>query len=50
MQAYPDDLIITVDDDIFYPTTMIQTLVQYHELYPKSVICRYAKVLYGIVI
>lgn len=43
MQAYPDDLIITVDDDIFYPTTMIQTLVQYHELYPKSVICRYAK-------
>lgn len=43
MREYPNDFIITVDDDIFYPTTMIQTLIYYHELYPNDVICRYAK-------
>lgn len=40
---YPDDLIITVDDDIFYPTTMIETLLYYHQKYPSSIICRYAR-------
>lgn len=43
MQSYPNDYIITVDDDIFYPTTMIQTLLDYHRQYPQDVICRYAK-------
>ena len=40
---YPNDIIITVDDDIFYPTTMIETLIHYHKKYPDSVICRYAR-------
>ncbi|MDE5678735.1 hypothetical protein [Phocaeicola sp.] len=43
MQTYPTDLVITVDDDIFYPTTMVQTLLYYHDLYPEAIICRYAK-------
>lgn len=45
MRDYPNDLVITVDDDIFYPTTMIQTLVKYHDIYPQAVIARYARVL-----
>lgn len=45
MRDYPNDVIITVDDDIFYPSTMIQTLMRYHEKYPKAVICRYARSL-----
>lgn len=40
---YPNDIVITVDDDIFYPTTMIETLIHYHKKYPDSVICRYAR-------
>ena len=45
MCDFPDDLIITVDDDIFYPTTMIQTLMDYHTRYPGAVIARYARKL-----
>lgn len=43
MQEYPDDIIVTVDDDIFYPTTMLESLLRCHAQYPKSIICRYAK-------
>lgn len=45
MRDYPDDLVITVDDDIFYPTTLIQTLLHYHEKYPDAIIGRYARIL-----
>lgn len=43
MQGFPNDIIVTVDDDIFYPTTLLQTLIEYHKKFPDRVICRYAK-------
>lgn len=43
MQSYPDSIVITVDDDIYYPTSMLQNLLDCHNKYPHSVICRYAK-------
>lgn len=43
MREYPNDIVVTVDDDIFYPTTLLQTLIEYHKKFPNSVICRYAK-------
>ena len=32
----PDTLIISVDDDIIYPNTLIEEFIKYHELYPNS--------------
>lgn len=40
-KEYPNDIIITVDDDIIYPNNMIANLLLYHQKYPNAVICRY---------
>lgn len=40
---YPNDIVITVDDDIFYPTTMLETLLYFHHKYPNAIISRYAR-------
>lgn len=34
MQEYPDDIIITVDDDSYYPPTLIENLIKMHNQYP----------------
>lgn len=39
LSEYPDDYIITLDDDIIYPTFIISKLVEYSDKYPKSIIC-----------
>ena len=36
---YPEDLVITIDDDLIYPTTLIEKLLYYHKLYPEAIIC-----------
>mgnify|MGYP002624028435 CR=1 FL=1 len=36
---YKDKLVITTDDDIFYPENMIEELVRASEKYPDAVIC-----------
>lgn len=41
VQQFPKDILITVDDDIIYPTDMIQQLLYAHKKYPQSVIARY---------
>lgn len=47
LKNYPDDLIITVDDDIFYPKYFIKMLMKNHEQYPHEVICyRAHKILF----
>ncbi len=38
---YPDDIVITIDDDIFYPTKMIEDLINQHKKNPDAIICRY---------
>lgn len=43
MQEFPSDKLITIDDDIIYPTTLIADLVQYHQKFPDSICCHRAK-------
>lgn len=37
MQEFPEDLIITIDDDVIYPKDVIETLVNTHRRYPGCV-------------
>lgn len=34
---YPNDIIITVDDDIWYPTNLVETLMRCHQCHPNAV-------------
>ncbi len=43
LKEYPDDIIITVDDDCIYPTDMIERLVNAHQIYPGSICCNVAR-------
>ncbi len=42
LQQYPEDFLITVDDDIIYHTTMIAELVELNKKYPRSICCHRA--------
>lgn len=42
---FPEDKILLVDDDIFYPSTMIQELLDAYNSYPNYVICRYGSLI-----
>ncbi|MDR1071182.1 MAG: PIG-L family deacetylase [Rickettsiales bacterium] len=37
MRDFPDDLIVTVDDDILYPDYTIETLLRSHRKYPNAI-------------
>jgi hypothetical protein len=39
-EEYKDDIIITVDDDVFYPETAIEELMLLYEKYPNAVLAR----------
>ena len=39
MQSYPHSIIITVDDDVIYPTHMVDKLYTSYKKHPKSVSC-----------
>ena len=40
MQEYPDDIIITVDDDSLYDRNLVRDLLRCHEKYPEAVCAR----------
>lgn len=42
MEKYPNDLIVTVDDDFIYANTMLENLYKFHLQYPKSIITHLA--------
>ncbi len=42
MKLYPDAIVITADDDVFYPSNWIDSLLRKHEEYPQCVICNWA--------
>ena len=42
---FPNEYVITIDDDIFYPPYMIEELLKAREKYPNSVIGRYCLVM-----
>jgi hypothetical protein len=39
LTEYPKDHIITVDDDIIYPTFIISKLIEYRDKYPGALVC-----------
>ena len=40
---FPEDILLTIDDDIFYRSTMIENLYNTSLLYPSTVIAHYCK-------
>lgn len=43
MQDFPDAIIVTVDDDVFYHKDMLKDLLDMHALYPDAVLAHRAK-------
>jgi len=41
LREFPNDIIITVDDDVFYPTGMIENLMKWHHKFANTVVARY---------
>ena len=39
LKKYPNDAIIAIDDDFYYPTDFIQTFVDMHKKFPKNPLC-----------
>lgn len=39
LQLFPDDLIITIDDDLLYPSFFIRELISLHNKFPKAIAC-----------
>lgn len=37
MLQFPDSIVVNVDDDGYYPSNMLQNLMQLHELYPDAI-------------
>lgn len=44
-KEFPEDLIVTMDDDIFYPKETIQNLIKLHTRYPTSIACNRGHVI-----
>ena len=42
LQMYPNETIITFDDDVIYPVDQIECLLYHHSKYPNAIICHRA--------
>ena len=45
IKKFPNDFLITVDDDIIYPTTLLSQLIDLNKKYPKSICCHRASAI-----
>lgn len=45
LRNYPNDIIITIDDDVIYPIDLIDRLYHQHVKYPNEVICTHAHII-----
>lgn len=45
LTAYPDKIIITIDDDYKYPPDLIEQLVKAHETQPANIVCARARLI-----
>lgn len=45
LQEYPDDIVITIDDDFYYKKTLISELIQCHRKFSRAVIARRAHLI-----
>ena len=44
LKDFPDDVIVTVDDDVNYDKDMLKDLIEMHKLYPDAIIANRAKI------
>lgn len=44
LKAYPDDIIVTIDDDIIYERNTLKCLLDRHNEYPDDIICTMAHI------
>lgn len=42
MKEYPNAVIITVDDDVYYPTDLVENLYKKHLEFPNAICCNWA--------
>ena len=42
-KQYPDDIVITADDDLFYRSDFVENLLKNHEKHPDTIIANWAK-------
>ena len=42
-QDFPNDIVITVDDDLFYRTDLLENLMKHHLQYPQCIIANWVK-------
>lgn len=45
LKDFPDDVIVTIDDDVDYDKDMLKDLINMHERFPESIIASRAKVV-----
>ena len=45
MKEYPDKIIVTTDDDVFYPPFMLSSLLEAHAQYPEDVVANNTHVI-----
>ncbi len=43
LKENPDAILVTIDDDIFYPSDMLDKLIYFHLRFPNAVICHGAR-------
>lgn len=43
LHEFPNDYMLTIDDDVFYRSTMVEDMVNYSHRYPKTIISQYSK-------
>ena len=42
LKMYPNDVIVTADDDVYYPKDWLKMLIKQHQKYPENIICHRA--------
>lgn len=42
LKNYPEDILITIDDDLFYPSYLVGELLESHKVFPNSICCHRA--------
>lgn len=45
LSEFPDSRVVLVDDDIYYPSDMLEGLIKESDLYPDEIICRYGSIM-----
>lgn len=43
MQQFPEDIVITVDDDLFYRTDLVESLLKNHKAHPNAIVANWTK-------